>query len=76
MSEDVGGGASVLVDDLISLGYSELVVLDLSAAALAKAQERLAAAAQRVQWLEADVLEAELPQARFESGMTGQSSIS
>ena len=31
---DVGGGASTLVDDLLEQGYSNLSVLDLSAAAL------------------------------------------
>ena len=31
---DVGGGASTLVDDLTSLGYREVAVLDVSSAAL------------------------------------------
>jgi 2-polyprenyl-3-methyl-5-hydroxy-6-metoxy-1,4-benzoquinol methylase len=63
---DVGGGASVLVDELLSDGYSDLTVLDMSAAALATTQKRLGKSAQRVQWLEVDVLEVELPKARFE----------
>jgi ubiquinone/menaquinone biosynthesis C-methylase UbiE len=58
---DVGGGASTLVDDLIDNGYSEITVLDLSAAALEKAKTRLGAKASSVRWLEADVLEFELP---------------
>jgi hypothetical protein len=39
---DVGGGASTLVDDLLSAGYRSLTVLDLSGTALAAAQRRLA----------------------------------
>ncbi|PAJ71647.1 SAM-dependent methyltransferase [Pseudoalteromonas sp. NBT06-2] len=53
---DVGGGASVLVDDLIKLGYSNLQVLDLSSAALKTAQERLGEASKRVKWIEADII--------------------
>jgi len=58
---DVGGGASTFVDDLIDNGYSEITVLDLSAAALEKAKTRLGATASSVRWLEADVLKADLP---------------
>jgi len=58
---DVGGGASVLVDDLLDRGYTNLSVLDISAAALAAAQARLGARAGRVRWLEADVTRAALP---------------
>lgn len=58
---DVGGGASTLVDDLLAGGYSNLNVLDLSAAALAVAKERLHAHAAQVRWLEADITTASLP---------------
>jgi ubiquinone/menaquinone biosynthesis C-methylase UbiE len=58
---DVGGGASVLVDDLLAEGYRHLTVLDLSGAALAVARRRLGPAADRVTWIEADVTQAELP---------------
>lgn len=57
---DVGGGASTLVDDLLALGYSALTVLDLSAAALAAAQDRLGERARTVQWLAADITTVEL----------------
>lgn len=40
---DVGGGASTLVDGLLSKGYKDLTVLDLSAAALGAAKTRLGA---------------------------------
>ncbi|BAJ00669.1 class I SAM-dependent methyltransferase [Shewanella violacea] len=58
---DVGGGASTLVDDLLGNGYRNLTVLDLSAAALAKAQNRLGEQASNVTWLEANVIEAQYP---------------
>lgn len=58
---DVGGGASILVDDLLAAGYSDLTVLDLSSAALASARARLGKRADEVRWLEADVTEVELP---------------
>ncbi|WP_290634662.1 class I SAM-dependent methyltransferase [Aquisalimonas sp.] len=60
---DVGGGASTLVDDLLSDGYTELAVLDLSGAALDVARERLGSGADGVRWLEANVLDVDLPQA-------------
>jgi SAM-dependent methyltransferase len=58
---DVGGGASTLVDDLILSGYSAITVLDLSANALKKAKTRLGENARSVCWLEADILDVELP---------------
>lgn len=58
---DVGGGASTLVDDLLTAGYDDVSVLDISAHALAAARARLGARANEVRWLEADVPEATLP---------------
>ena len=63
---DVGGGASTLVDDLAAEGYADLTVLDLSASALAVAQQRLAEKAQAVHWLEGDVTRVEFPVHRFD----------
>jgi 2-polyprenyl-3-methyl-5-hydroxy-6-metoxy-1,4-benzoquinol methylase len=63
---DVGGGASTLVDDLLTEGYSDVTVLDLSAAALSAAKKRLGALAAKVKWLEADVTEAVLPSHRYD----------
>lgn len=60
---DVGGGASRLVDDLLAAGFGNLSVLDLSGAALARSRERLGPSASGVEWLEADVLEVQLPRA-------------
>lgn len=58
---DVGGGASTLVDDLLNLGYNNLSVLDLSAAALKVAQDRLGAKAATVNWLVGDITTVSLP---------------
>jgi len=63
---DVGGGASRLVDDLLAAGYHDLTVLDLSAAALKAARQRLGAQASKVQWIEADITQAELPAKRYD----------
>jgi len=58
---DVGGGESTLVDDLLARGYRNLHVLDLSPTAIAVARERLAADADRVDWLCGDVTSFALP---------------
>ena len=58
---DVGGGASRLVDGLLAEGYDRITVLDVSNAALAVASARLAKDAERVTWLEANVLDTTLP---------------
>lgn len=52
---DVGGGASRLVDELLDRGFSDLTVVDLSAAALDDARTRLAGRAHRAHWAVADV---------------------
>lgn len=52
---DVGGGASTLVDCLLDAGFSNLAVLDISAAALEHAKQRLDARAAAVEWIAADV---------------------
>ncbi len=58
---DVGGGASTLVDSLVSLDYSAVTVLDIAANALAAAQARLGTRAAGVRWMADDVLHAGLP---------------
>lgn len=52
---DVGGGASNLVDALLENGYSDVTVLDLSAAALEAARARLGQASGQVKWLVEDI---------------------
>lgn len=58
---DIGGGASRLVDRLLEAGYSNVSVLDISAAALEQSRTRLGVAADAVCWLQADITRAELP---------------
>ncbi len=52
---DIGGGDSRLVDHLVARGLRCVTVLDVSAAALARARARLGEQGDRVQWIEADV---------------------
>ena len=61
---DVGGGASLLVDDLLEAGYCDVTVLDVSAAVLDKLRERLGAKAPRVTLLHHDVTAFE-PEKRY-----------
>lgn len=52
---DVGGGASTLVDDLLTEGFGDVTVLDVADAALAKSKARLGAAKSKVSWIAADI---------------------
>lgn len=54
---DIGGGDSKLVDFLLDEGFENITVLDISAKALEKAQERLGEKAARVSWIVSDVTE-------------------
>ena len=63
---DVGGGASTLVDDLLSNGYSEITVLDISGAALQRSKDRLGQRAESVTWVEADITQANLPEDSYD----------
>ena len=58
---DVGGGASVLIDTLLQKDYSRPAVLDISAAALKCAQQRLCERAELIEWFVADVTAFEPP---------------
>jgi ubiquinone/menaquinone biosynthesis C-methylase UbiE len=52
---DVGGGDSFLVDHLLNMGYQDITVLDISAASLDRAKQRLGDKAANVKWIVADV---------------------
>ena len=54
---DVGGGASRLAGQLLGRGYSDVTVTDISGKSLALAQQELGDDADRIEWIEADVLE-------------------
>lgn len=51
---DIGGGDSFLVDHLIANGYQDITILDISAAALDRAKQRLMEKADKVKWIVAD----------------------
>jgi 2-polyprenyl-3-methyl-5-hydroxy-6-metoxy-1,4-benzoquinol methylase len=63
---DVGAGASTLVDDLLSAGYTRLTVLDIAASALESTRARLGKRATEVNWLVGNVLDIELPAHHFD----------
>lgn len=63
---DVGGGASTLVDDLIADGFQHITVLDISGTALQLTRQRLGAKARTVNWIEADITQADLPDQSFD----------
>jgi 2-polyprenyl-3-methyl-5-hydroxy-6-metoxy-1,4-benzoquinol methylase len=63
---DVGGGTSTLVDDLVRRGYANVTVLDLSETALRMAKERLGPDSAQIQWLTADICDADLPLDRYD----------
>ncbi len=58
---DVGAGESTLVDDLLRSGYARLTVLDISPTAFDVTKARLSRLADGVEWLVADVTQAEFP---------------
>jgi ubiquinone/menaquinone biosynthesis C-methylase UbiE len=51
---DIGGGDSFLVDYLLSMGYTNITVLDISEGALNRAKARLGEKAELVKWIVAD----------------------
>ena len=63
---DVGGGESTLVDDLLSYGYENVSVLDISQTATNESKKRLGRASERVRWLVADITTTELPHSAYD----------
>ena len=62
---DVGGGASTLVDHLLTTGYRDITILDIARTAIERAQARLADRSQQVTWVEGDVT-SYTPRQRFD----------
>lgn len=54
---DIGGGDSVFVDALIEAGFTDITVLDISAAAIEKAKKRLGKKSDDVTWIVSDVID-------------------
>jgi SAM-dependent methyltransferase len=63
---DVGAGASTLVDDLLTDGYENISVLDLSSEALSLAGKRLGPKGRDVKWIVGDICSAELPERAYD----------
>ncbi|NJW51522.1 class I SAM-dependent methyltransferase [Salinimicrobium oceani] len=51
---DIGGGDSFLAEFLVSLGYKDVTVLDISATAIERAKERMCEKAADINWIVAD----------------------
>ena len=63
---DIGGGESTLVDDLLSEGYEDISVLDISQKAIDVARDRIGKQADKVHWYCADITQATLPKGYFD----------
>jgi SAM-dependent methyltransferase len=63
---DVGAGASSLADHLLSLGYSELSLLDISPESLNISKKRLGEKANEIKWLVDDITTVTLPKAAYD----------
>jgi SAM-dependent methyltransferase len=63
---DVGGGESTLVDDLLSRGYTDVTLVDLSPTALEVTRARLGDADASVSWVCGDATQVALPEARYD----------
>lgn len=57
---DIGGGDSLLVDHLLSKGFENITVLDISEKAIEKAKIRLGSSADHVNWICSDILNFEV----------------
>ena len=53
---DVGGGDSLLVDNLLDLGYEDITVVDISEVAIERSKQRLGNRSKRVKWIVADII--------------------
>lgn len=63
---DVGGGESTLVDDLLTRGYDDVTVFDISRTAIDANRKRLGDASERVHWLVGDITQSDLPPSRYD----------
>ena len=57
---DVGAGASTLADDLVTRGYTSVVLVDISAAALELTSQRLAGSGAGVEYVVGDIFAADV----------------
>ena len=59
---DIGGGDSFLAEDLLKKGYTNLSVLDISGTSLERAKTRLGKDADKIHWVESNMLDFEADQ--------------
>ncbi len=62
---DIGGGNSNLTKELLSRGYTDLTVLDISSHALEQTKDRLGDQGDQVRWIVSDILRF-VPQRRYD----------
>jgi 2-polyprenyl-3-methyl-5-hydroxy-6-metoxy-1,4-benzoquinol methylase len=63
---DIGGGESTLVDDLLTRGFQNVTVLDVSQVAIDATKKRLGQVADLVHWLAADITKVGLHPAAYD----------
>ncbi|MGC8550634.1 MAG: class I SAM-dependent methyltransferase [Acidobacteriaceae bacterium] len=63
---DIGSGQSTLPDDLLTRGYFNLTLLDISPAAIHATRRRLGPSAASIRFLAADITTATLPKAHYD----------
>lgn len=63
---DVGSGASTLPDDLVERGFTDITLVDISAAALEHTRERLGPAAGRIRFIPTDITTLEIESDSYE----------
>jgi 2-polyprenyl-3-methyl-5-hydroxy-6-metoxy-1,4-benzoquinol methylase len=63
---DVGAGTSTLVDHLMTSGYTDITLLDISEAALEVAKTRIGSPSTQLQWLVGDVTSFPFEQQRYD----------
>jgi ubiquinone/menaquinone biosynthesis C-methylase UbiE len=63
---DVGGGESTLVDDLLTRGYENITVLDISQTAIDANKKRLGKVSDRVHWVAADITKVDLEPSAYD----------
>jgi len=52
---DIGAGASLLADKLVDHGFSDITLLDISEAGLAKTRQRLGSSSQKINYIVTDI---------------------
>jgi 2-polyprenyl-3-methyl-5-hydroxy-6-metoxy-1,4-benzoquinol methylase len=63
---DIGAGESTLVDDLLTRGYENITVLDVSQTAIDVTKKRLGPLAKQVEWIVADITQVELEPSAYD----------